>query len=81
MVVDVVMVSHKITMSYNITVGVASQVSEILLLYLCLQKWPKFPFEPWTIALVHGCQKIESAQKIHASRGCGEMHANQNLCA
>ena len=32
-----------------------------------LQKWPNFPFEPWTI--VHGGQKIESAQKIHASRG------------
>ena len=30
-------------------------------------KRPKFPFEPWTI--VHGGQKIESAQKIHASRG------------
>ena len=30
-------------------------------------KWPKFPFRPWTI--VHGGQKIESAQKIHASKG------------
>ena len=29
--------------------------------------WPNFPFRPWTI--VHGGQKIESAQKIHASRG------------
>ena len=29
--------------------------------------WPKFPFRPWTI--VHGGQKIELAQKIHASRG------------
>ena len=34
----------------------------------CLpSKRPKFPFGPWTI--VHGGQKIESAQKIHASRG------------
>ena len=30
-------------------------------------KWPKSLFRPWTI--VHGRQKIESAQKIHASRG------------
>ena len=30
-------------------------------------KTAKFPFRPWTI--VHGGQKIESAQKIHASRG------------
>ena len=28
--------------------------------FACLQKRPKFPFEPWTI--VHGGQKIESAQ-------------------
>ena len=34
--------------------------------FVCLQKWPKFPFRPWTI--VHGGQKIELAQKIHASR-------------
>ena len=27
--------------------------------------------------IVHGGQKIESAQKIHVSRGCCEMHANQ----
>ena len=27
--------------------------------------------------IVHGGQKIESAQKIHASRGQREMHANQ----
>ena len=34
----------------------------------CLSsKRPKFPFEPWTI--IHGGQKIELAQKIHASRG------------
>ena len=30
-------------------------------------KTAKFPFEPWTI--VHGGQKMELAQKIHASRG------------
>ena len=30
-------------------------------------KRSKFPFGPW--AIVHGGQKIESAQKIHASRG------------
>ena len=29
--------------------------------------WPNFPFRPWII--VHGGQKIESAQKIHAIRG------------
>ena len=27
--------------------------------------WPNFPFGPWTI--VHGCQKLELAQKVHAS--------------
>ena len=32
-------------------------------------KRPKFPFGPWTIHVVHGGQKIESAQKIYASRG------------
>ena len=32
-----------------------------------LFKTAKFPFGPWTI--VHGGQKIELAQKIHASRG------------
>ena len=30
-------------------------------------KRPKFPFGPW--AIVHGGQKIELAQKIHASKG------------
>ena len=41
----------------------------------CLpSKRQKFPFRPWTIA--HGGQKIESTQKIHASRGCCEMNAN-----
>ena len=34
--------------------------------FVTLQKWPKFPFGPWTI--VHGGQKIELAQKIHSSR-------------
>ena len=48
-------------------VGVASPVSEILPLFHLPSKWPKFPFGPW--AIVHGGQKIESAQKIHASRG------------
>ena len=48
-------------------VGVTSLVSELWVLFDCLQKRPKFPFEPWTI--VHGSQKIESAQKINASRG------------
>ena len=34
----------------------------------CLpSKQTNFPFGPW--AIVHGSQKIESAQKIHASRG------------
>ena len=34
----------------------------------CLHsKRPNFPFGPW--AIVHGGKKIESAQKIHASRG------------
>ena len=34
----------------------------------CLpSKQPNFPFGPW--AIVHGGQKMESAQKIHASRG------------
>ena len=48
-------------------VGVASPISEILLLSCLASKWPKFPFRPGTI--VHGSQKIELAQKIHASRG------------
>ena len=50
-----------------ILVGIASPVSEILPLFRLPSKWPKSPFRPWTI--VHGGQKIESAQKIHASRG------------
>ena len=29
-------------------------------------KRPNFPFGPW--AIIHGGQKIESTQKIHASR-------------
>ena len=40
----------------------ASLVSEIWLLFVCLQKQPKLPFGPWTI--VHGGQKIELAQKF-----------------
>ena len=44
--------------------------------FLLPSEWPNFPFRPWTI--VHGGQKIESAQKIHANRGqYDEMHANQ----
>ena len=35
--------------------------------FCLLSKQPKFPFGPW--AIVHGGQKIESAQKILASRG------------
>ena len=35
--------------------------------FMLPSKQPKFPFRPWTI--VHGGQKIELAQKIHASRG------------
>ena len=42
--------------------------------YCYLQKRPKFPFRPWTI--VHGGQKLESAQIIHARRGRCEMHAH-----
>ena len=38
-------------------------------------KMAKLPFRPWTI--VHEGQKIKSAQKIHAGRGCCEMHGNQ----
>ena len=41
---------------------VASPVSEILALYHLPSKQQKFPFEPW--AIVHGGQKIESAQKF-----------------
>ena len=48
-------------------VGVASLVSELWLLFDCLQQMAKFPFGPWTI--VHGGQKIESAQKFYANRG------------
>ena len=42
--------------------GVVYPVSELWLLFACLQKRPKFPFGPWTI--VHGGQKIELAQKF-----------------
>ena len=41
---------------------VASLVSEIWLLFVSLQKQPKFPFRPWTI--VYGGQKIELALKF-----------------
>ena len=45
-----------------------------LLIYCLPSKQPNFPFRPWTI--VHGGQKIELAQEMHASRGGREMHAN-----
>ena len=45
---------------------IGSLVLEILLLFQTPSKRPKFPFGPWTI--VHGGQKIELPQKIHASR-------------
>ena len=35
--------------------------------FFCLQKRPKFTFEPWNI--VHGDQNIGLAQKIYAVRG------------
>ena len=54
-----------------ILVSVSSLVSKILLLLDCFQKWPNFPFGPWT--MVHGGQKMELAQKIYAC----EMQANQ----
>ena len=38
--------------------------------FVCLQKQPKFPFRLWG-------SKIESTQKIHASKGRCEIHANQ----
>ena len=57
-----------------ILVGVTFSVSEILL----PSKTAKFPFR--TI-IVHGGQKIESPQKIHAYRGWCEMHGNQFLWA
>ena len=46
--------------------------------YCYFQKWPNFPFDPWTI--VHGHQKFnrsESAQKIHANRCWCNIHAHQ----
>ena len=51
----------------QILLGVASPVSEILVLYHLPSKQPKISlrtmsYSPWG-------QKIESAQKIHASRG------------
>ena len=45
--------------------SVTSLVSEVLLLFVFLQKRPNFPFKPWTI--VHGGQKIELAKNFHAS--------------
>ena len=62
--------AHKCSHGYAfkpIVMGMASPVVEILPLFPLLSKWPNFPFGPW--AIVHGGQKIESAQKINASRG------------
>ena len=39
---------------------------EVMAPFYMPSKQSKFPFEPWTI--VHAGQKIESAQKIYASR-------------
>ena len=50
-------------------VGVVSPVSELWLLFACLQKRPKFAFGPWII--VHGVKKFnrsEPAQKFYANR-------------
>ena len=60
-------------------VGVASLVSEILPSFYLPSKQPNFPFGPWTI--VHGGQKIESAQNFYASRGGYEMLIHQVLWA
>ena len=51
------------------------QRSPLSFLSHAFKKQPKFPFKPWTI--VHGGQKIGSAQKIHVNRDWCEMHANQ----
>ena len=58
-----------------ISVDMASSVSEILPIFCLPLKRPKFPFGPW--AILHRGQKIELAQKIHASRSWPERHANQ----
>ena len=47
--------------------GMASSVLEISLLYVFI----RISHKPWFTG-----SKIESAQKIHASRGGREMHAN-----
>ena len=52
--------SHACT---SILVGVASQISEILL----LSKMAKFPFPTMGI-VIKKFNELESAQKIHASR-------------
>ena len=54
--------------------GVATSVLKILLIFRLPSKWPNFPFGP---CIEHGGQKIELAQKIHASKDRHEMHANQ----
>ena len=44
-------------------VGVVSPVSELWLLFACLQKRPKFPFRPWTMG-VKKLNQLELTQKI-----------------
>ena len=54
-----------------ILVGMASLVSKFLLILICFQKQPNFPF---------GAKKfdqLELAQKIHASRSGCVMHVQQ----
>ena len=59
--------SHACT---SILMGVAILVSEILL----LSKMVKFPF---LIMVIKKFNHLESARKIHASRGSCHMHAHQ----
>ena len=52
-------VEAEVYMYIKFIVGMASLSSKMFLLFVF---FPKFPFKSWTI--VHGDQKIESAQKI-----------------
>ena len=58
----------------------ASLVSGILSLFHLPSKQPNFPFEPWAIveAIVHGGQKLESAQKIHCCTDAYIQHINHS---
>ena len=58
-----------------ISMSMASPAMVILLLFCLPSKMAKFPFGLWTI--VHGGQRIESAQKIQVELGWCEIHANQ----